>query len=268
MTLPPFALIRPATLDEAFGELSDEQVPYCGGTELLLAMRAGLQRPAALVDLKRLPELTGIRVDGGHLVIGAVERHMDIAAHPEVRSRLPMVAAMEKAVGNARVRAQGSMGGNLCFAEPKSDVATALVALDAAVTVAGRSGRRSVLVEDFVAGPYFADKEPDELLVDIRIPVRRDQRAVYVKYQTAERPTVGVAAVYDAAAGRCRVAVGAVGEVPVVGTYDSPDRVDVADLVDRADPVADLTGSEEYKRHVTAVFVRRALQRLAAEVTS
>jgi carbon-monoxide dehydrogenase medium subunit len=101
-------------------------------------------------------------------------------------------------------------------------------------------------------------------VVDIRIPLRRNQQAAYLKYQTAERPTVGVAVVYDVAAGRCRVAVGAAGQVPVVQTCGSPDQVDVTDLADRVDPVADLTGSVEYKRHMTAVFVRRALHRLTA----
>ena len=121
--LPPFRLARPETLDEALDALGEDQVAYCGGTELLLAMGAGLTRPDVLVDVKRLPELAGIRLDGDHLVIGATERHADVATHPLVRRHAPMLSAVERAVGNARVRSQGSVGGNLCFAEPKSDVA-------------------------------------------------------------------------------------------------------------------------------------------------
>lgn len=262
MTLPPFALRRPATLDEALRELSEDSVPYCGGTELLLAMRAGLHRPDALVDLKRIPELAGVRVEDGVLVIGATERHADLAAHPVLQERLPVFARMEKHIGNARVRSQGSIGGNLCFAEPKSDVATVLMALGASVTLAGPGDRRTVSVEEFVAGPYYAEKEPDELLVDVRIPLRDGLRGAYVKFQTMERPTVGVAVLADDAAGWYRLGVGAVGEVPLAWSFGSLGEIDADEVAGWIDPTPDLSGSEEYKRHVTAVYVRRALAKL------
>jgi carbon-monoxide dehydrogenase medium subunit len=262
--LPPFRLARPETLDEALEALGEDQVPYCGGTELLLAMRAGLHRPDALVDVKRLPELAGIRLEGDRLVIGATERHMDVAAHPLVRQHFPMLVAVEHSVGNARVRAQGSVGGNLCFAEPKSDVGTALIALQAVVTLVSPGGRREVPVEEFIAGPYFADKEPDELLVDVRIPVGGPEvRAAYVKYQTMERPTIGVAIAHAPEAGDCRLVVGAVGEVPTAWTFTAPEEIDADAIAAEVDPTPDLTGSERYKRHITGVFVRRALDALA-----
>lgn len=262
--LPSFRLARPNDLTEALGAIGEEKVPYCGGTELLLAMRAGLTRPEALVDLKRVPELSGVQVRDGAVVIGSVERHMDLAINPIVRDHLPMLARVEAAVGNARVRAQGSIGGNLCFAEPKSDVATALVAYGAEVTLVGPDGRRSLPVEQFVAGPYWADKEPEELLVDIRVPIPAEgTKAVYVKYQIAERPTVGVALVYDAAAATSRLVVGAVGEVQTLFTFGDPAEIDPETVATELDPTPDLTGSERYKRHVAAVFIRRAVHALA-----
>jgi carbon-monoxide dehydrogenase medium subunit len=262
--LPPFRLARPGTLDEALEALGEDEVPYCGGTELLLAMRAGLHRPDALVDVKRLPELAGIRLDGDHLVIGATERHMDVAAHPLVRQHVPMLSAVEQAVGNARVRAQGSVGGNLCFAEPKSDVGTALIALQAVVTLVSLRGRREVPVREFIAGPYFADREPDELLVDVRIPVGGPAvRATYVKYQIMERPTIGVALAHAPEADDCRLVVGAVGEVPTAWSFATPGEIDAEAIAAEVDPTPDLTGSERYKRHITAVYVRRALDALA-----
>ena len=264
--LPPFRLARPDTLDEALEAIGDDSVPYCGGTELLLAMRAGLTRPDVLVDVKRLTELTGIRVDDGHLVIGAAERHMDVAAHPLVARRAPMLAAVEHAVGNARVRAQGSIGGNLCFAEPKSDVGTALIAFGASVRLASPAGRREVAVADLLAGPYWADKEPDELLLDIRVPLPGGSTvATYLKYQTMERPTVGVALVHDPDAGWVRLAVGAVGEVPTAWTFGAPAEIDPDAVAREIDPTPDLTGSERYKRHITGVYVRRALADLATK---
>jgi carbon-monoxide dehydrogenase medium subunit len=262
--LPPFRLARPETLDEALEAIGEDEVPYCGGTELLLAMRAGLHRPDVLVDVKRLPELAGIRREGDRLVIGATERHMDVAADPLVREHLPMLSSVERAVGNARVRAQGSIGGNLCFAEPKSDVGTALIALQAVVTLVSPGGRREVPVEEFIAGPYFADKEPDELLVDVRVPLGGPQvRATYVKFQTMERPTIGVALAHAPDGGECRLVVGAIGEQPTAWTFDSPADIDADEIAAEVDPTPDLAGSERYKRHITGVYVRRALDELA-----
>ena len=266
MMLPPFSLIRPTTLEEALGELNEDRVPYCGGTELLLAIRAGLYRPEALVDIKRLPELGGVRFEGDQLIIGATERHEDLANHPGIRERLPIFANMEKHIGNARVRAQGTIGGNLCFAEPKSDVATVLMALEGTVTMASPTERRSIPVEELVVGPYYAEKEPDELLVDVRIPLRAGLQGAYVKYQIVERPTVGVAIVTDEAAGWYRLAVGAVGEVPMAWSFGSLDEIDSQEIAEQVDPTPDLSGSAEYKRHVTAVYVRRALAKLAGQV--
>jgi len=262
--LPSFRLARPQNLTDALAAIGEEKVPYCGGTELLLAMRAGLTRPETLVDIKRVPELSGVEVRDGAVVIGAVERHMDLAVNSIVREHLPMLARVEGAVGNARVRAQGSIGGNLCFAEPKSDVATALVAYGAEATIAGPGGQRSVPVEEFVAGPYWADKEPEELLVDIRVPVpAAGTRAVYLKYQIIERPTVGVALLHDAGAGKCRLVVGAVGEVQTLFTFSDPAEIDPAAVAEELDPTPDLSGSERYKRHVAGVFIGRAVRAMA-----
>ncbi|MER3388624.1 MAG: FAD binding domain-containing protein [Microcella sp.] len=262
--LPPFRLARPSTLDEALEALGEDQVAYCGGTELLLAMRAGLTRPEALVDVKRLPELSGIAVDGGHLVIGARETHMDVAANPFVLRHLPMLVSVVRNVGNARVRAQGSVGGNLCFAEPKSDLGTALIAFQATVTLASPRGRRELTVEDFIVGPYYAEKEPDELLVDVRIPIpAKGTRATYLKYQTMERPTVGIALVDDPDSGQSRLAIGAVGETSMAWNFTSMKDIDSTAISNEIDPTPDLAGSERYKRHITKVYVDRAINNLA-----
>lgn len=258
--LPDFALARPTTVEEAVSLLGEDRLAYCGGTELLLAMRAGLQRPAVLVDLKRVPGLQGVRREHDEVVIGAATTHDGVAGDPLVQRRLPVLAAVERRVGNARVRAAGSVGGNLCFAEPRSDLATLLVALGADVTLQGPSGTRTVQVADLIVGAYYADKEPDELMVDVRVPVAVPVRAGYRKLQVTERPSAGVAVVEDVESGRCRVVVGAVGEVPHLHEADDLDAVDPAEVVRDLDPVADLTGSADYKRHVVAVLVRRVVE--------
>ena len=117
-------------------------------------------------------------------------------------------------------------------------------------------------VEELIEGAYYAAREPDELLVDIRVPVVAGLRGAYEKFQVTERPTIGVAVVEDPDTRSCRVVVGAVGEVPAVSDFPSAAQVDVDAVKASVDPVADLTGSAEYKRHVTGVFVLRALAAL------
>jgi carbon-monoxide dehydrogenase medium subunit len=261
VVLPPFALHRPTTTAEALSLLAEDSVPYSGGTELLLAMRMGLIRPTALVDLKRIPEMQEIRTDGPRLLIGAGVSHDRLATDPLVEQHARLLAAAEREVGNARVRAQGSIGGNICFGEPRSDVATVLIALEAELGLASSAGERSVPAEEFFLGPYWTARDATELLTAISIPLPCAE-GVYLKFQTVERPTVAVAAVRRPG-GDYRVVVGAVGEVPVWADYPVVGDVDPVDLVGRTSPVSDLTGSERYKRHVTEVYVRRAAELLA-----
>lgn len=262
MVLPPFELVRPTTTAEAAGLLTEDRVAYCGGTELLLAMKAGLLRPDTLIDLKRVPELRSIAVEADRLVIGATASHLAVSNHPLVKEHAPMLVDVEQRVGNARVRAQGSIGGNICFAEPKSDVGAALVAHGATVRLVAAGGEREISVQEFLDGPYSTTREPEELLVSISIPLHEDRRAVYLKFQTMERPTVGVAAVGAGDSSACRIVVGAVGEELFVLDVDDVADVDPGDVAAQVDPIADLTGSVRYKRHITALFVRRALAAL------
>ena len=259
--LPWFALHRPATTAEALELIGDDAVPYCGGTELLLAMKAGLLRPGALVDLKAIGDLAAISVHDGHLRVGATATHDAVATDPQVHQGWSVVAEVARHVGNPRVRAQGTIGGNLCFAEPKSDVAPLLIALGAEVELASADGTRTVPMDEFVQGPYWTVREEHELLTAITIPP--SEGGVYVKYQTMERPTVGVAVA--AADGAFRLVVGAAGEVPAAFAVTSLDDIDAAEVADAIDPIADLTGSDEYKRHVTAVYTRRAIARFREE---
>lgn len=260
--LPPFSLLRPTTLREALAEISEDVVPYCGGTELLLAMRAGLFRPTTLVDLKRVPELRGVEVRGGVLRIGGAVTHIEVSEHPEVRRLLPLMSDVERKVGNARVRAQGTIAGNLCFGEPKSDITTTLIALGATVTLTSLSAARVVPVADFLDGAYATVRAENELLTMIDVPLDPQRRGVYLKYQIMERPTVGIALVAGGAAGGCRVVVGAVGEVPAAFQFEAVAAVEPGEIAAALDPVPDLTGSARYKRHVTEVFVRRAVSAL------
>lgn len=265
--LPHFELHRPETIDEVVQIVSWDDLPYVGGTELLLAMRAGLLNPRSLIDLKGVEGLSTVSVPNGSVRIGAAVTHQSAADDQVVSSHLPELPPVLRHVGNPRVRSSGTLAGNLCFAEPKSDVIPFLIALDASVTLASTAGSREMPVRDFIVGPYFTARTEHELMTWIDIPIVAGRRGTYLKYQVMERPTVGVAAVrFDDGGGvRTRVVVGAAGELPVFHEVDEadPNRSEVATTVaQRLEPIDDLTGSAEYKRHVTAVYVERALERL------
>jgi aerobic carbon-monoxide dehydrogenase medium subunit len=261
MLLPDFVLLRPRTVDEAITLVDEDHLPIVGGTELLLVMKLGMARPEGLVDLSRIGALSTISVDGGELVIGAAATHARISTHPKVRAGWPLLADVARTVGNARVRAQGTIGGNLCFAEPKSDLATVLLALRARLVLHGPAGRRAMTIDDFLLGPYTTARDDSELLTQVRVPVLANVRTTYRKTQTMERPTVGVAVV--ARASGVTVVVGALGAIPVRTDFESVAAVDVDAVVERLEPIPDQAGSVEYKRHLAGVQVRRALEAVA-----
>lgn len=257
--LPDFRLARPTTYREAFDALDEGGTPYCGGTELLLAMRAGLLAPDLLVDMKRLPGAAEVVADDQTLTLGSSVTHADLVASDAVSDVLPYLAEVEMHVANPRVRAQGSLVGNLCFAEPKSDVVTALIALRASITVASGSGSRQEPVESFVVGPYETNLVDGEIVTGITVPLPHDPGAdgVYLKFQPRERPTATVAIFGDG--DRVRTVVGAAGEVPVWRESDRCTDDVVEELLDELEPIDDLAGSTRYKLHIVRTLLRRAI---------
>jgi len=287
--LRPFALHRPGTLEEACAllmSLGEDAVPYAGGTELLLLMKEGLLRPPHLVDIKRLSGLNAITQDDDRLTIGATVTHRMVERSGIVRERAPVVASVARHVANVRVRNVGTVGGNLAFADPHSDLATLFLALDATVALVSPRGRRELPLEAFVRGPWDTARAPDELLTSVTLtPGNGRTAAAYVKFGIYERPTLGIAVALllaGTSGGRprvadARIAIGCVNPRPA-RARDAEARLrgcDVADLDDAArevaalaaagaDPADDLHGSADYKREMVAVFTRRALRAAAA----
>jgi carbon-monoxide dehydrogenase medium subunit len=288
--IPRFALARPTTLGEAtaaFAAADGDAAWYAGGTELLQVMKMGLARFGTLIDLKGLPELRGISVDDdGALVIGALATHREIERSPIVRRELPALAALETAVANVRVRNQGTLGGNLCFAEPHSDPATLLLACGARVTLRGPDGERSLPIEAFIVGPFTTAREASEILVDVRVPPAAAWTGrTYEKAKFRERPAVSVAVrlqVDGGAVGDAVVAVGSMVDAPVLvpeaaaalagmpaeasdgsglGAPLARASAALADL----DAVDDLDGSADYKRHLASVLLGRAVRSALAD---
>jgi aerobic carbon-monoxide dehydrogenase medium subunit len=246
---------------------------YAGGTELLMAMRMGLARWPLLIDVKHIAALRGVARSDGVLRIGAAVTHWELERDPLVASLIPAFAELERSVANVRVRAAGTLGGNIAFAEPHADPPALLAALGARVVLEGAAGQRTLPLGEFLTGMYQTALGEDEILVAVEVPVpAHGTRVAYVKFQILERPSVGVAVV--AASDGLTVVVGAVDEVPRRADTASLGGADlrskaaadaVADAAMRAvDPVADLAGSAEYKKHLVGVFARRALAKALA----
>ena len=279
MPLRRFAIHRPADLGEAAEMLDhygDTGTLYAGGTELLLAMRHDLLRYEHLIDIKAVAGLDGIERRDGHLHIGAAATHRTIERSPVVRELLPVMAEMEANVANVRVRAAGTLGGNLAFAEPHSDPATLLLALGGTARAHGKSGERTLAMDELLAGAYENSLAQDEVLTGVDVPLPGpSQRTAYLKFQVHERPLLGLALVLEldddgAEIREARCAVGCVSPTPcrsaavdsvIAGPADSVDqRLQEAAgaLADEAALTDDREGSAEYKRHLIGVLMRRA----------
>ncbi|HEU4673297.1 MAG TPA: xanthine dehydrogenase family protein subunit M [Candidatus Limnocylindrales bacterium] len=291
--IPRFALVRARSLDEAFEAFASadgEGAYIAGGTELLQVMKMGLAAFGTLVDLKPIEVLRGIEetADGG-VRIGAATTHREIERSGLVGARLPALAGLEGHVANVRVRNQGTIGGNLAFAEPHSDPATFLLACEAEVELAGPRGGRRVAVGDFVVGPLTTEREPDEVVVAVRVPgAGTGGGRGYAKVKFFERPAVSVAVAIRTAGGAvvdARVAVGSMVEAPavvpeaartLVGVpVSGPPSGELEEAAGRAseafgslDAIEDLNGSADYKRHLAGVLLRRAARDALTEAAA
>ena len=286
MTLPPFDLHRPQSLEEATAlaeRYGEDAAFYCGGTELILLLKLGFASFGHLIDLKGVEEIAGVRAEDGCLVVGAAVTHRELERSELVRERLPALAAMERHVANVRVREVGTLGGNLCFSDPHSDPATFLLALDAEVEYrrGGEAARRAP-ISDFVVGPYQTILDEGEVLTSVRIPELPPGAAVaHSKFAFHERPTATVACLVQVVEGEvaeARVAVGSVGARPVrapaaeqmltgapakeIGNGLLAEAGERA--AEAAAPVDDATGSAEYKAQLVRVLVERTFREAVA----
>src|SRR2546428_5078145 len=219
--LRPFELSEPTSVAEASELLArhgDAARIYAGGTELILAMKEGLVHYEHLVNVKTIPGLAGVRLDGGALRIGAATPHRAIERDPLVRQHFPAVARMEADVANVRVREVGTLGGHLCFAEPHADPGTLLQVFDATARIEKKGSARTIPLEGLFVGPFETCLEGDELLTEIVVPpLPSRSAAAYLKFGFLERPSVGVAVAGppdDGPGAAARIAARGLGAVP------------------------------------------------------
>jgi carbon-monoxide dehydrogenase medium subunit len=209
------------------------------------------------------------------LRIGALARHADLADAAVVQARYPMLAAMAGQVANPQIRKMGTLGGNLCYADPATDPPTCLMALGARVVVVGPEGERTIQLEDFFTDYYQTALRPDEVVTQILVPPLAPHTAGaytrFLKTPAEHRPLVGVGVVARREAGvwrDARITIGASVPIPVrarraeeflEGKSVTRDVLEEAADIAAADitPVSDFRGTEEYRRDMVRIVVRR-----------
>jgi len=280
----PFAYHDPRTLDEALALLAAHGADaklLAGGQSLLAAMNLGLAQPARIIDLHRVAGLDGVRADDGAITLGAMVRHRALETSALLRRVCPLLAETAALIGNARVRARGTLGGSLAHADPAAELPAALLALDAQLRLRGPRGERLVAARAFFLGPLTTALDPDELLLEARLPTPQPASG-FAFEEVARRPgdfaIVGAAALVTLAAdGACRdvrlafcgvgdtpLRAGAAearlaGAVPAATAIEEAARAAAAEIEPAADPLA----SRAYRRHLARVVAGRALERAA-----
>jgi carbon-monoxide dehydrogenase medium subunit len=257
--------LAPASLDEALAlraERREGATVVAGGTFVGILVNSRLLVAEAFLSLQRLAELDYVHSDSD-LRLGALTTHRTVELSPEVRAGWPALADAFSLVASPRVRNQATVGGVLADADYASDPPSMFVALGAHAVVRSVRGEREVAVADLITGFYETSLESDELVVEVVVP-GGEHRAAYRKFRSRsheDRPAVGVAVCRRP--GELRVVVGAVAGTPQWFPELCDPEAPAADVAhgyaEAIDPIADISGSADYRRRVIEVEVRRAL---------
>jgi len=279
-----FGYVAAKSVDEALQLLAkhgDGGKLLAGGHSLIPAMKLRLALPRTLIDLATVPGLSGVKIEGNNLIIGALTVHADVASSDLVRKHLPGLADAAAVIGDMQVRNRGTIGGSVAHADPAADFPVILTALDASFVARSSSGSRSIAADDFFTDFYTTAMTANEILTEIRIPLPPSgSGTAYVKLPHPASGyavvSAGVLVIRDAS-GRCasaRVALGGLGSGPVHAQATEAElqgkpltpqvfAAAAAKAAENTNPMDDTYAGTEYKRHMAAVFVRRAIEEAA-----
>jgi carbon-monoxide dehydrogenase medium subunit len=280
--LPPFEFLEPSSVPEAVALLASpgqRAAVLAGGVSLVDDMKRGLSKPDAIVSLQKISDLRSLAGDERRgLTIGAMVTIRDAEFHPGLEEGYPALFEAMAAIHSVQVKSAGTVVGNLCTGTPASDLATALIALDALVTITGAGGTRSVPLKDFCEGPKKTCLKSGDIVTAVRVPPPTfGQLSAYVNLSRTKTDVskIGAAVCLDVDGGVCtgaRIAVAAV--APTVVRVESVERVlkgraldekvireaaDVAYADPAVRPISDLRSTAEYRREMVRVLVGRAL---------
>ena len=279
MKLPPFEYEAPTTVADAIDVLAeqlDEASVLAGGQSLIPLLALRLARPAVVIDINGLDELSGVSATDGGVAIGAMTREYMAEESTLVAEAVPLLAAALPFIGHEAIRSRGTIGGSLAHADPAAELPAVARALDAEFVVRGPAGMRVVPAAQWFEGYLTTSRRPDELLVEIRFPAARQGTGVSfteVARRHGDFAIVGLAVSLVLSGGvisEARLAFAGVSDVPLRAgaaedllTGERPSTELFDEAARRAtgdiDPPADLHGSSDYRKSVAAAIVRRGL---------
>jgi len=255
---------------ELLGKREDVKL-LAGGHSLIPAMKLRLARPALLVDVGRIADLSYVREEGDSIEIGALTRHKDVAASSVLQQHCAIVSSTAGQVGDPQVRHRGTIGGSLAHSDPASDLPSVMLAVGANLVARGPSGERVIPASEFFTGVFQTALAPDEMLVQVRVPKLGSAGWSYTKLtrRAQDWATVAVAAVVqgNGSIERATVALTNMGGTPLRAHATEQALGSGASIADAAalaaegtDPPADHAASSDFRRHLARVLTRRALE--------
>lgn len=282
MVSTSFDYHRAASVEEAIGLLKQHNGDaklLAGGHSLIPTMKLRLNSPAVLIDVSRIEQLRGIREADGHIVIGAMTTHHEIANSKLLAEKVPVIVETAKAIGDIQVRNKGTIGGSLAHADPAADWPAAVLAARAKVEIQGEQGKRTVAADEFFTGFYTTAVGETDILTAIHIPIpSKGSKSTYKKFpQPASRyALVGCAVQLSMDGGKvsdCSIAFTGVSdaafrdsgaETALKGKALNAESIQAAAAAcaEGVDIMSDHFASEEYRKHLAGVFLRRALEAL------
>ena len=277
MLLREVSYVRPSSIEEAISQLAANAGarPLAGGQTLVNVMKARAAAPEVLVDLADLEELRAIGFSSdGMLEIGAMVTYAQLAASSEVEVARPILAEVVSTIGDVQVRNRGTVGGNVCVADPTNHLPPLLAALDARFTIRGGEGERTVSAEEFFVGVYMTAVGEGELLTTVSVPPSKGAGDGFSGLTIGRHGTYVVDAAASVGEDGVRIALGCVAAVPVRATA-MEEKLAGGDFSEESvkkaaeglgaslDPPSDVHGSAEFRRHVAEVSAVRAVLQAA-----
>lgn len=244
---------------------SPEASVIAGGMTLLPTLKHRLATPSDLIDLAKIPALTGIKRDGNDIVIGAMTRHAEVAASEDVKSAIPALADLASGIADPAVRNRGTIGGSISNADPAADYPAAVVGLNATIVTT----ERQIAADDFFVGFFTTALEPGEIVTEIRFPIPEKARYLKMRHPASGYAVVGV--MVARTAGGVRVAVTGAGpsafritEMEQALDAEFSTKAISSILVPSEDLMGDMHCSAEYRADMVAVFAKRAVRDLSS----
>jgi carbon-monoxide dehydrogenase medium subunit len=277
MLLREVSYVRPASIEEAVTHLSEHEGAraLAGGQTLVNVMKARAAAPEVLVDLADLEDLRAIGFSSdGLLEIGSMVTYSQLVSSSEIEVARPILAEVAATIGDVQVRNRGTVGGNVCVADPTNHLPPLLVALDATFTISGQGGERTVSADEFFVGVYLTAVGEGELLTKISVPPSKGAGDGFAGLTLGKHGTYVANAAATVSDGGVRIALGCVDAVPVRATameeklaggdFSEESVKNAADgLGASLDPPSDVHGSADFRRHLAEVSAARAVLQAA-----